>query len=126
MFTNSKAFSSFSAADIAAERRFYQETLGLEISEDHHILTLKISGGGFVLIYPKEDHQPASHTVLNFPVENIDKAVDDLVARGIKMEIYEGMDQDSRGISRGMATIAWFKDPAGNTLSVIETPSSNS
>lgn len=88
------------------------------------MLTVKLNGGGLVMIYPKKDHQPAAHTVLNFPVENIDKAVDDLSARGIKMEFYEGMDQDSRGISRGMANVAWFKDPAGNTLSVIQIPPS--
>jgi len=125
MFRDSKGFSSFSAPDIAAERRFYQETLGLEVSEDHHMLTLKLSGGALVMIYPKENHQPATHTVLNFPVKDIDKAVDDLVARGIRMEIYDdpGMEQDSRGISRGMAKIAWFKDPAGNTIAVMQTPS---
>lgn len=121
MFRDSHAFSGFSAGDIAAERRFYESALGLEVDEHDGMLTLHLAGGGSVLVYPKEHHEPASFTVLNFPVPDVDRAVDALVAAGVEMERYEGMPQDGRGVMRGRGSaIAWFKDPAGNILSVIE------
>ncbi len=121
MFRNSQAFSGFSSDDIAAAREFYAGTLGLEAAEENGMLTLKLAGGGRVLIYPKADHQPATFTVLNFPVANIDTAVDELVAAGVQFERYEGSPQDERGIMRGNGpSIAWFKDPAGNILSVLQ------
>ena len=122
MFRHSRAFSSFSAADLQEEKRFYSEILGLEVTEEHGIVTLHLEGGGLVMIYPKKDHQPATHTVLNFPVTDIEKAVDDLTTRGIRFEHYDepGMKTDARGISRGTVAMAWFRDPAGNFLSVIE------
>jgi catechol 2,3-dioxygenase-like lactoylglutathione lyase family enzyme len=121
MFTNSHAFSGFSTNDLDKAREFYKDTLGLEVSEEMGNLNLHLRGGGSVLIYPKENHEPASFTVLNFPVEDIDKAVDALNGKGIQLERYEGMDQDKRGIMRGEGpSIAWFKDPAGNILSVLQ------
>jgi predicted enzyme related to lactoylglutathione lyase len=121
MFENTKAFSGFSADDIPAAKKFYGETLGLKVSEENGLLTLHIAGDRPTLIYPKEDHAPASFTILNFPVDDIDKAVDELAGRGVQFERYEGFDQDEKGIFRGEGpNIAWFKDPAGNILSVIE------
>jgi catechol 2,3-dioxygenase-like lactoylglutathione lyase family enzyme len=121
MFRDSKAFSGFSSDDIAAASKFYGETLGLDVTEENDLLNLRLAGGGTVLIYPKENHEPASFTVLNFPVADINAAVDELAKAGIELERYEGFDQDERGIARqdGPA-IAWFKDPAGNILSVLE------
>jgi catechol 2,3-dioxygenase-like lactoylglutathione lyase family enzyme len=125
MFRDSPAFSGFSSNDLAAAKRFYGETLGLEVTEDNGMLTLHLAGGGRVLIYPKDNHEPATFTVLNFPVANIDEAADKLVAAGVEFERYEGSDQDQRGIARPPAEygppIAWFKDPAGNILSILET-----
>ena len=120
MLSDSHAFSGFSSNDIATARAFYGGTLGLEVTEEHGMLTLHLAGGGTVLIYPKENHEPATFTVLNFPVGDIDRAVDDLVAAGVRFERYDGMTQDDRGIARGNGPdIAWFKDPAGNILSVL-------
>lgn len=121
---NSKAFSGFSTNDIPKAQEFYGATLGLDVSEEHGMLTLKFPGGHTVLIYPKGDeHQPATFTVLNLEVDDIDRAVDELVAAGVTFERYgETAQQDERGIARGDGPpIAWFKDPAGNILSVIQT-----
>jgi predicted enzyme related to lactoylglutathione lyase len=118
---DSHAVSGFSSNDIARAKEFYAQTLGLEVTEENGILTLHLAGGGQVFIYPKGDHQPASFTVLNFPVEDIDQAVDSLTKAGIQFERYPGFDQDERGILRESGPpIAWFKDPAGNILSVIQ------
>jgi len=120
MLENSKAFSGFSVDDVAAAKRFYGETLGLNVSEDNGMLQLQIAGDREILVYPKEDHAPAVFTILNFPVDDIDEAVDGLVERGVKFEQYEGFGQDEKGIMRDQGPdIAWFKDPAGNILSVI-------
>jgi catechol 2,3-dioxygenase-like lactoylglutathione lyase family enzyme len=121
MFTNSHAFSGFSTNDLEKARDFYAGKLGLEISEEMGNLNPHLRGGGSVLIYPKENHEAATFTVLNFPVEDIDEAVDALNGKGIELERYEGMDQDERGVMRGEGpSIAWFKDPAGNILSVLQ------
>ena len=122
MFKDSKAFGGFSVNDTEAAKRFYGETLGLDVTEENGILTLELAGGGQVIAYPKgDDHEPASFTILNFPVEDVDAAVDALAERGIEFERYEGFGQDEKGIMRDQGpTIAWFKDPAGNILSVIE------
>src|SRR5918992_1389189 len=122
MFAKTKAFSSFSVNDIDAAKTFYGDTLGLEVSEENGMLTLHIAGGGNILIYPKDDHTPASFTVLNFPVEDVDVAVEQLTKAGVRFEHYEGeLQTDEKGIFRGEGpTIAWFKDPAGNILSVLE------
>jgi catechol 2,3-dioxygenase-like lactoylglutathione lyase family enzyme len=121
MFTNTKAFSGFAVDDIAEARRFYGETLGLMTSEEHGLLTLHLAGDRDTLVYPKPDHTPASYTILNFPVDDIESAVDALSARGVTFERYEGADQDEKGIFHGGGPlIAWFKDPAGNVLSVLQ------
>jgi catechol 2,3-dioxygenase-like lactoylglutathione lyase family enzyme len=121
MFTNTKAFSGFAVDDVDKAREFYGETLGLEVSEENGLLTLQIAGDRPTLVYPRPNHTPAEYTILNFPVDDIDQAVDDLTARGVQFERYEGFDQDERGIMRGEGPpIAWFKDPAGNVLSVIK------
>jgi catechol 2,3-dioxygenase-like lactoylglutathione lyase family enzyme len=121
MFEHTKAFSGFSVDDIATARQFYGETLGLRVSEENGLLWLHLAGDRDTLVYPKPDHQPASYTTLNFPVDDVEKAVDELAARGVRFERYEGADQDEKGIARGGGPpIAWFKDPAGNVLSVIQ------
>ena len=121
MFRDAHAYSGFSSNDLPACKTFYGDTLGLDVTEEHGMLALQLAGGGRVLIYPKDDHQPATFTVLNLPVADVDRAVDELVAAGVKMERYEGFGQDERGIMRGQGpAIAWFKDPAGNILSVLE------
>ena len=123
MLKESKAFSGFSVNDIQKAKDFYGRTLGLQVSESHGLLTLQLAGGNQVLIYPKVNHAPATFTVLNFPVENVDDSVDELAKRGVRFEIYDESDikTDEKGIMRGNGpTIAWFKDPAGNVLSVIE------
>ena len=123
MLKESKAFSGFSANDIPKAKEFYGRTLGLEVSEDHGLLTLHLAGGHKVLVYPKPNHVPATFTVLNFPVKNVDQAVDELKKRGVRFEIYNLPDlkTDEKGIMRGKGpTIAWFKDPVGNILSVLE------
>ncbi|TWD80457.1 hypothetical protein FB561_1533 [Kribbella amoyensis] len=120
MFTKTRAFSGFSVNDIAAARTFYADQLGLDVSEEHGMLSLNIAGGIPVLVYPKTDHVPAEFTILNFPVSDIDAAVSELTARGITFENY-GLEQDATGVHRGEGPpIAWFKDPAGNVLSVIQ------
>ena len=121
MLANSKAFSGFAVKDIDKARTFYAETLGLDVSKDNGLLTLKLAGGRDTLIYEKPDFEPATYTVLNFPVEDIDSAVDELTQRGVSFERYEGFEQDEKGIMRDQGPpIAWFKDPEGNILSVIE------
>lgn len=122
MFANTKAFSGFAVPDVQQARAFYEGTLGLRVSEENGLLTLHLAGGRDTLVYPKPDHAPATYTILNFPVPDIDEAVGDLAARGVNFERYEGFGQDERGISRGEdgPPIAWFKDPAGNILAVLE------
>ena len=121
MFRETKAFSGFAVDDVAKAREFYGETLGLETSDGPMgLLTLHLAGEWPVLVYPKPDHTPATFTVLNFPVDDVDAAVDELTARGVTFERYEGYGQDERGIMRGNGPdIAWFRDPAGNVLSVL-------
>ena len=123
MFRDTKAFSGFSVSDLAAAKKFYGQTLGLEVEEASGALQLKIAGGNPIYVYPKADHVPATYTILNFPVDDIDKAVDDLTAKGIKFEHYDSMT-DEKGIARGRSQnmgpdIAWFTDPAGIILSVL-------
>jgi predicted enzyme related to lactoylglutathione lyase len=122
MFNKTKAFSGFAVDDIAAAKKFYGETLGLDVSEEYGMLTLHIHEGGDIIIYPKEDHTPATYTILNFPVVDVDQAVDQLSERGVTFERYEGFEQDEKGVARGDQgpVIAWFTDPAGNILSVLE------
>jgi catechol 2,3-dioxygenase-like lactoylglutathione lyase family enzyme len=121
MFTNTKAFSGFSVNDVPEAKKFYSETLGLRVSEAHGLLTLHIAGDRDVLVYPKPDHTPATFTILNFPVDDIDKAVDELIERGVRFQRYDGLDTDQKGIFRGGGPlIAWFTDPAGNVLSVLQ------
>jgi|SRR5215211_4510718 len=123
MFKDTKAFSGFSVDDIPKAKQFYGETLGLDVSEEHGLLTLKIAGDRPTLAYPKENHEPATFTILNFPVDDIEAAVDALAERGIEFERYEGteVETDEKGIFRGGGPlIAWFRDPAGNVLSVIQ------
>ena len=121
MLRDSQAFSGFSTDDIAKAREFYGGTLELEVTEANGMLRLHLAGGGSVLIYPKDNHEPASFTVLNFPVGDIDAEVDRLAGAGVQFERYEGSGQDERGIARGYPPpIAWFKDPAGNILSVLQ------
>jgi catechol 2,3-dioxygenase-like lactoylglutathione lyase family enzyme len=121
MFKNTKAFSGFAVDDVDKAREFYADTLGLEVSEENGLLTLHIADDRPTLVYPRPNHTPAEYTILNFPVDDIDQAVDDLTARGVQFERYEDFDQDERGIMRGEGPpIAWFKDPAGNVLSVIK------
>lgn len=121
MFENTRAFGSFSVNDVPAARRFYGETLGLQVSEMDGMLQIGTGGDGQTMVYQKSDHTPASFTVLNFPVDNIDEAVDQLSERGVRFERYEGFDMDEKGISHARDVhIAWFKDPAGNILSVVQ------
>ena len=124
MLTNSSAFSGFSVNDLKAAKEFYGETLGLkveEMAEMGGMLTLHLGSGASVLIYPKDNHTPASFTILNFPVDDIDEAVDELIGRGVRFERYESFESDERGIHRNEGpAIAWFKDPAGNVLSVLQ------
>jgi|SRR5437588_1409476 len=125
MFQAKAAFSGFSVDDQAKAKEFYVETLGLKLVDEDMGLNLVLPGGGKVFVYPKDNHQPATFTILNFVVDNIDEAVDALTDKGIKFEHYEDMHQDEKGIARGSAAgmgpdIAWFKDPAGNILSVLE------
>ena len=123
MFKNTKAFSSFSVDDLEKAKEFYGQTLGLEVSEAEEGFGLRIAGGGVVFIYPKPNHTPATFTILNFPVDDIELAVDELTKLGISFEHYdqEEIKTDAKGIHRNAGPkIAWFKDPAGNTLSVLE------
>ncbi|MCT2586102.1 VOC family protein [Actinophytocola gossypii] len=119
MFTFTSAFSGFSVDDTDAAKRFYGETLGVRVSEENGMLTLHLPGGRDTLIYPKPDHTPAAYTTLNFAVEDVEAAVDALTAAGVEFEHYDGTDD--KGIFREVGpTIAWFRDPAGNVLSVIQ------
>ena len=121
MLTNTPAFSGFAVPDIDAARDFYAKTLGLDVTEENGLLTLKLAGDRPTLVYPKPDYTPATYTILNFQVEDIDVAVDELSGRGITFERYEGFPQDEKGVMRGNGPdIAWFKDPAGNILSVMQ------
>jgi catechol 2,3-dioxygenase-like lactoylglutathione lyase family enzyme len=121
MLAGSKAFSGIAVPDVGAAKAFYGETLGLDVAEDHGILTLRLAGDRPVLLYPKPDHVPATYTVLNFPVDDVEAVVDWLAGRGVEMVRYDGFEQDERGIMRqGGPYIAWFTDPAGNILSVLQ------
>jgi len=124
MLKDSTAFSGFSVNDIAAAKAFYGQTLGLDVSQKEDILTVHLAGGYEIVIYPKPNHVPATFTILNFPVPKIEPAVDGLRARGVKFEIYTDgpYKTDEKGILRhsGGPVIAWFTDPAGNILSVLE------
>lgn len=124
MFKNNHAFSGFSVNDIPKAKEFYSKTLGLDVTEENGMLSLKIANGSNVLVYPKPNHEPATFTVLNFPVDDIDAAVDQLTSKGVRFEQYTGdIQTDAKGIARGSEgpQIAWFKDPAGNIFSVLET-----
>jgi catechol 2,3-dioxygenase-like lactoylglutathione lyase family enzyme len=122
MLSESKAFSGFAVDDLDKAREFYSATLGLRTSDENGLLTLHLAGDRPTLVYPKPDHRPANYTILNFPVGDIDRTVDDLAARGVTFERYDGFDQDAKGIARGPGgpQIAWFTDPAGNILSVLQ------
>jgi catechol 2,3-dioxygenase-like lactoylglutathione lyase family enzyme len=123
MFKDTKAFSGFSVDDLQKAQKFYGQTLGLEVTEEHGLLLLNIAGGGKIIVYPKPNHTPATYTILNFPVEDIERAVDELTRRGVRFERYDQKElkTDEKGIHRGDGPlIAWFKDPAGNILSVLE------
>ncbi|MBO0778334.1 MAG: VOC family protein [Ktedonobacteraceae bacterium] len=125
MFQAKSSFSGFSVNDLAKAKDFYARTLGLRVDNEGVGIGLHLPGGGTVFAYPKDDHQPATFTILNFVVENIDEAVDELTSRGVQFERYDGMPQDEKGILRGLTLhmgpdIAWFKDPAGNTLAVLQ------
>jgi len=125
MLENSTAFSGFAVDDLAAAQTFYGETLGLKVSEQNGLLTLHLAGDRDTIVYPKPDHVPATYTILNFPVDDIDAAVDELTARGVTFLRYDGFDQGENGVVRGRALgqgpdIAWFTDPAGNILSVLQ------
>jgi catechol 2,3-dioxygenase-like lactoylglutathione lyase family enzyme len=121
MFANTKAYSGFAVDDLQKARAFYGETLGLKTSEEHGLMTLHLAGDRPTLVYVKPDFAPATYTILNFPVEDIDKAVDELAARDVRFERYDGFGQDEKGIFRQEGPyIAWFKDPAGNVLSVLQ------
>lgn len=124
MFEESEAYSGFSVDDADRAKRFYSQVLGLPISDiddEFGMFSIGIGGGRMVFVYTKPDHQPATYTMLNFPVADVEQAVDDLTAKGVEFLRYDGISQDERGISRGMGpTIAWFPDPAGNVLSVHE------
>jgi catechol 2,3-dioxygenase-like lactoylglutathione lyase family enzyme len=124
-FKNTKAFSSFSVKDLDEAKRFYGQTLGLEVSESDEGLILQTKGGIDVFIYPKPEHTPATFTVLNFVVDDVDRAVDELTKMGIRFQIYEKgeLKTDDRGVFQGKPKIAWFKDPAGNFLSILENDS---
>lgn len=126
MFANTKATNGFAVDDIEAAKKFYGETLGLGVttmSEEFGVTTIQLAGGRDTLMYAKPDFEPATYTILNFEVDDIDAAVDELAARGVSFERYDGFDQDEKGVARGQGPdIAWFKDPAGNILSVLQQP----
>jgi predicted enzyme related to lactoylglutathione lyase len=121
MFADTKAFSGFAVDDLDAARRFYGETLEIRTADDNGLLILLLGGDRRTVVYPKPGHVPATYTILNFPVDDIDKAVDELAARGVQFQRYDGFDQDERGVFRAAGPfIAWFTDPAGNILSVLQ------
>lgn len=129
MFGESEAFSGFSVDNLDKAKQFYGETLGLDVTVgEMGMLNIHLATGGIIIVYPKDDHEPATFTILNFPVENIDTAVDNLTALGVEFEQYDEdmLKTDEKGIARGLSNnqgpdIAWFKDPAGNILSVLQT-----
>ena len=123
MFASTTAISGFAVDDIARAQQFYGETLGIRTTDENGLLTLHLAGDRPTLIYPKPDFEPATYTVLNFAVDDIDAAVEALTGRGVSFDRYDGFDQDERGIARGDGgpPIAWFRDPAGNILAVLET-----
>ena len=128
MFQPKTAFSGFSVNDLAKAKAFYTQTLGLQVVEEGVGLRIHLPGGGTAFAYPKDDHQPATFTLLDFVVDDIDEAVDELNSRGVSFDRYEGAPQDEKGIMRGIAQhmgpdIAWFKDPAGNVLAVLQITS---
>jgi predicted enzyme related to lactoylglutathione lyase len=124
MLTDAKAYSGFAVDDLQQAKTFYEDTLGLKttvLDEENGLLTLHLAGGRDTLVYRKPDFTPATYTILNFEVDDIDEAVDELGARGVEFERYDGFDQDDKGIARGPGpSIAWFTDPAGNILSVLQ------
>ena len=127
MFADSKAFSGFAVDDLGRAREFYGDTLGLSVSvldEDNGLMVLHLAGDRDTFVYEKPDFVPATYTILNFPVPDVEQAVDELAARGVSLQRYEGFEQDERGIARGDGglPIAWFTDPAGNVLAVLEQP----
>jgi predicted enzyme related to lactoylglutathione lyase len=126
MFANTKATNGFAVDDIEAAKRFYGETLGLGVtvmSQEFGVTTIQLAGGRDTLMYAKPDFVPATYTILNFEVDDVDAAVEELASRGVSFERYEGFEQDEKGIARGQGpSIAWFKDPAGNILSVLQQP----
>ena len=122
VFGSTKVFSGFAVPDLAAARDFYGDTLGMDVDESDGLLTIHVAGGHDIVVYPKPDHAPANFTILNFPVDDIDSVVDELTSRGVQFQRYEDFDQDEKGIARDERgpAIAWFTDPAGNILSVIQ------
>ncbi len=124
MFANTKATSSFAVDDVDAAKRFYGETLGLgttDLSEEFGLISIQLAGDRQVLVYRKEGFAPATYTILNFEVDDVDAAVDELSGKGVTFERYDGFEQDEKGIARGPGPqVAWFKDPAGNILSVLQ------
>jgi catechol 2,3-dioxygenase-like lactoylglutathione lyase family enzyme len=121
MFENTKAYSGFAVRDLDEARAFYGETLGLRTSEEHGLMWLHLAGGRDTLVYSQPEVFPASFTILNFEVDDIEEAVDALAARGVRFERYEGLAQDEKGVSRELGpAIAWFKDPSANLLSVLQ------
>jgi catechol 2,3-dioxygenase-like lactoylglutathione lyase family enzyme len=121
MFANTQAFSGFAVDDLERARQFYADTLGIKTSEQNGLMVLHLAGGRDTIVYPKPGHVPATYTILNFPVDDIDKAVAELTERGVRFERYEGLAQDDQGVMRGEGPdIAWFTDPAGNILSVLQ------
>src|ERR1700710_940703 len=127
MFANTRATNGFAVDDIEAAKQFYGETLGLGVtvlSEEHGVTSIQLAGGRDTLVYAKPDFAPATYTILNFEVDDVDAAVDGLASKGVPFERYEGFEQDEKGIARGPGpSIAWFKDPARNILSVLQQPS---
>jgi len=126
MFATTRAYSGFAVDDLDQAREFYGETLGIKtsvMSEENGLMSLDLAGDRTTLVYVKPDFAPATYTILNFPVDDIDQAVDELAGRGVRFERYDAFDQDEKGIARGPGpAIAWFKDPAGNILSVLQEP----
>ena len=123
MFENTKAFSGFAVDDVEKARQFYGETLGVKVSDadEEGLLVLHLAGDRDTIVYPKPDFTPATYTILNFSVDDVDKAVDELATRGVEFERYDGFEQDEKGVFRGGGPyIAWFRDPAGNILSVLQ------
>jgi predicted enzyme related to lactoylglutathione lyase len=124
MFADTRAYSGFAVDDFGKAREFYGETLGLKttvMDEEHGLMTLHLAGGRDTLVYSKPDFEPATYTILNFEVDDVDEAVDQLASRGVSFERYDNFEQDEKGVFRdGGPNIAWFKDPAGNVLAVLE------